>query len=88
MNQEEINILAAEFNLTPEGNEPEIFAKALTLCQRFKKENDRLTEQSRIYREALEKIANTQHICRMLEFRERCVFCEAKEALESAGGRK
>ena len=40
--QEEINILAAEFNLTDEGNEPECFAKALSLCQRMLKEIKRL----------------------------------------------
>lgn len=46
MNQEEINILAAEFNFSDEGNEHEMFAKALTLCQKFKKENSRLLSAS------------------------------------------
>jgi len=40
--QEEINIIADEFNLTEAGNEAECFAKALTLCQKFARELDAL----------------------------------------------
>lgn len=42
MNQEEINVLAAKFNLTDGGNEPECFAEALTLCQKLLKRNKQL----------------------------------------------
>lgn len=33
--REEINCLAAKFNFTPEGNEPECFAQALSLCEKM-----------------------------------------------------
>jgi hypothetical protein len=45
LTQEDINVLAAEFNLTDE-DEYEMFAKALTLCQKFKKERDTLREEN------------------------------------------
>lgn len=53
LTQEEINVLAAEFNYTPEGNEPECFAKALTLCQRFKRERDERIRENEELKEAL-----------------------------------
>lgn len=66
--QEEINIVAAQFNCSDEGNEAECFAKALTLSQNMLKEIKLLqdlilaerkffNEQLRIAREGLESIS-------------------------------
>lgn len=58
--QEEIHVLAAEFNLTDDGNEHEMFAKALTVSQHMLKEinllQDVIVKERSFYKEAIREI--------------------------------